>query len=126
MTDPSGRISRFSRQEPLLFYQVVPQFFPALLPFLNASWKLFCEGVQHCLQYCLDHLNCVKMPAFQFYLQSGKQRKVGWLYESHVVFGQKFSGEKGNVRRCVVVMQQPVLLSPVFGANSSHISMQLT
>jgi hypothetical protein len=26
VTDPSGRISRFSRQEPLLFYQVAPQF----------------------------------------------------------------------------------------------------
>jgi hypothetical protein len=24
--DPFGRISRFSRQEPLLFYQVAPQF----------------------------------------------------------------------------------------------------
>jgi hypothetical protein len=26
VTDPYGRISRFSRQEPLLFYQVAPQF----------------------------------------------------------------------------------------------------
>jgi hypothetical protein len=26
VTDPSGRISRFSRLEPLLFYQVAPQF----------------------------------------------------------------------------------------------------
>jgi hypothetical protein len=26
VTDPSGRISRFSSQEPLLFYQVAPQF----------------------------------------------------------------------------------------------------
>jgi hypothetical protein len=26
VTDPSGRISRFSRQEPLFFYQVAPQF----------------------------------------------------------------------------------------------------
>jgi hypothetical protein len=26
VTDPSGRISRFSRQEPLLSYQVAPQF----------------------------------------------------------------------------------------------------
>jgi hypothetical protein len=26
VTDPSGRISGFSRQEPLLFYQVAPQF----------------------------------------------------------------------------------------------------
>jgi hypothetical protein len=27
----------------------------------------------------LDHLSCVKMTAFQFYLQSGKQRKVEWV-----------------------------------------------
>jgi hypothetical protein len=26
VTDTSGRISRFSRQKPLLFYQVAPQF----------------------------------------------------------------------------------------------------
>jgi hypothetical protein len=32
--------------------------------------------------------------------------------------------KKGSVRRCVVVMQLPVLLSPKFGAKSSHIFMQ--
>jgi hypothetical protein len=45
------------------------------------------------------------MAAFQFYLQSGKQRKgtlgqvkqVGWVgNDSHVVFGKKFHGEKGS------------------------------
>jgi hypothetical protein len=39
-------------------------------------------------------------------------------------FGQKFPGEKGSVRWCVVMMQQPVLLSPNFGAKSLHIFMQ--
>jgi hypothetical protein len=62
------------------------------------------------------------MAVFEFYLQPGKQRKVGWVvYDSHVVFGQKFPGEKENVRRCVVVMQEPGLLSAKFGAKSSHI-----
>jgi hypothetical protein len=28
---------------------------------------------------------------------------------SHVGFGQKFSGEKGSVEWCIVVMQQPDL-----------------
>jgi hypothetical protein len=38
------------------------------------------------------------MAAFQFYLQSGKQRKVGWVgNDSHIVFGQKFPGEKKEV-----------------------------
>jgi hypothetical protein len=27
---------------------------------------------------------------------------------SHVIFGEKFSGEKGSVKQCVVMMQQPV------------------
>jgi hypothetical protein len=62
---------------------------------------VFCEGVQHRLRFCLDHIDCVKMAAFQFYLQSGKQRNVGWVgYVSHVVFGQKFPGDK---RKCEMV-----------------------
>jgi hypothetical protein len=57
------------------------------------------------------------MEAFQFYLQLGKQRKVGWVEDdSLVVSGQKFPDEKGSVRWCVVMMQQPVLLLPKFGA----------
>jgi hypothetical protein len=44
--------------------------------------------------------------------------------DSHVVFGQKFPGEKGSEKRCVVMMQQPVLLSPKFRAKSLHIFMQ--
>jgi hypothetical protein len=47
------------------------------------------------------------MVAFRFYLQSGKQRKVGWVEEdSPVVFGKKFPGVKGSMGRCA----QPVLL----------------
>jgi hypothetical protein len=86
---------------------------------------VFCESVQHRLRFCLDHLNCVKMAAFQFYLLSGKQRTVKWVgNDSHVVFGYKFFDERESVRRCVIVMQQPVLLSPKFGAKSSHIFTQ--
>jgi hypothetical protein len=42
-----------------------------------------------------------------------------------VIFGQKFSAEKRSVWWCVVVMQQPVLLSPNFGAKFSHFFAQL-
>jgi hypothetical protein len=35
VTDPSGRVSRFSRQEPLLFYQVAPV--PDPLHFFSGS-----------------------------------------------------------------------------------------
>jgi hypothetical protein len=38
------------------------------------------------------YFNCVKMTAFQFYLRSGKQRKVRWVGDdSHVIFGKKNS-----------------------------------
>jgi hypothetical protein len=35
---------------------------------------VFYKCVQHRLRFCLDHLKCVKMAAFQFNLQSEKQR----------------------------------------------------
>jgi hypothetical protein len=44
--------------------------------------------------------------------------------DSHIVFGQKFPGEKVNVKQCDIVMQQPVRLSPKFGAKSSYIFTQ--
>jgi hypothetical protein len=59
---------------------------------------MFCEGVQHRLQFYLNHLKCVKMAAFQFYLQSGEERKVGWVgVDSPVVFGKKNSLMKKEV-----------------------------
>jgi hypothetical protein len=66
---------------------------------------VFCEGVQHRLQFCLDHLNCVKM-VFLFLFSVGETE--GWVGENHAVFGQKFPGEEGCERRCDV-MVQPVL-----------------
>jgi hypothetical protein len=35
---------------------------------------VFCEGVQHSLRFCLDHLKCVKMAAIWFHPQSWKQK----------------------------------------------------
>jgi hypothetical protein len=40
---------------------------------------MFCDSVQHCLQFCLKRFNCVKMADFQFYLQLGNKKKVGWV-----------------------------------------------
>jgi hypothetical protein len=45
--------------------------------------------------------------------------------ESHFAFHQKLLGEDGSVRRGVVVVEQPVLFSPKFGATSSHVFRQL-
>jgi hypothetical protein len=61
--------------------------FPALAAFLKCILEvLFCEGVQHCLQFSLDHPSCVKMAAFQLYLQSGKQREEGWFGTTVMLF----------------------------------------
>jgi hypothetical protein len=67
-----------------------------------------------------------KWRPFSFsFLQSGKQRSVGWVIDdSDVAFGTKLSAEMGSVRWCIVVMQQPVLLSPKVEAKSSHIFTQ--
>jgi hypothetical protein len=78
-----------------------------LLPFFKCILEVvFCEGDSASIT------SIVKMAAFQFHLQSEKQRKVVWLGDdSHVVFGKKFHGDKRSVTRCIVVKQQPVLLS---------------
>jgi hypothetical protein len=55
---------------------------------------VFCEGVRHRRRFCLDHLICAKMADFQFYLQLGKQRKVGWVGKT--VFGQNIPCWKMN------------------------------
>jgi hypothetical protein len=59
------------------------------------------------------------MAAFQFYLQSRKQRKLR-LMGTPVMFllGKIFPGEEESVKWCVAVMQKPILLSPNFGAKS--------
>jgi hypothetical protein len=72
--------------------------FSELLPFFKCILEIvFCKDVQHGLRFCLDHFSCVKMVAFQFYLQRGN-KKVGWVGDDSHVFGQKFPGEKGSVR----------------------------
>jgi hypothetical protein len=55
-----------------------------------------------------------------------RERKVGWVEDdSQTVLGKTFhGGKKGSVRRFVVMMQQPVLISPKFGAKSSQIFTQ--
>jgi len=44
--------------------------------------------------------------------------------DSNVVFRQKLLGEDGSVRRGVVMVKQPGLFSPKYGATSSHVFMQ--
>jgi hypothetical protein len=53
-----------------------------------------------------------KWQPFNFIVNRGSREKQGGWSDSHVLFGKEFPGEKGSVRRCIVMMQQPV----VFGA----------
>jgi hypothetical protein len=68
----------------------------------------FSEGVQHRPRFCLDHFNCIRTVAFQFYLQLGKQKKVQWVGATVMLVWSKIPCEKGSVRQWVVVMQQRV------------------
>jgi hypothetical protein len=97
--------------------------------FLNASWKS-CSVIVFstaCNSASITSVVSKRRP-FSFIFNQGNRkvargqvRRVGWVRDdTHVIFGQKFPGEKGSVRRCVVVMQQLVLLSPKFGAKSAH------
>jgi hypothetical protein len=64
------------------------------------------------------------MATFSFiFNQRNRENWVGWGGDSRVL-RQTFPGLTGSVRRCVVLKQQPVLLSPKFGEKSSHIFTQ--
>jgi hypothetical protein len=77
-------------------YVLVPS---ASAIFFNASWKSRSVRVFSTACDSASITSGVKMEVFQFYLQLGKQRKVGWVGDySHVAFGQKFPGEKGSVK----------------------------
>jgi hypothetical protein len=91
---------------------------------------VFCEDVQCHLQFCLSYLSCVKATVSSIMeteksLRGPSQasRVVG--NDSHVVFGNKFPGEKESVKWCVVVMQQVVVSLSKFRAKSLHVFMQL-
>jgi hypothetical protein len=100
---------------------VVP--FRAYCFLLNASWKWCSVRVCSTAWDSASITSIVsKWRHFSYHLQSWKLGEVGWVGTTVIMFWvKKFPCENGSVRRCVVVMQQPVLLSPKFGAKSSHI-----
>jgi hypothetical protein len=71
----------------------------ALLPFIKCIQEVVvCEGVQHSQLFCLNNLSCVKMAAFQFYLELGEQKsRVSGGRQSCLFYGQKFPGEEENM-----------------------------
>jgi hypothetical protein len=95
-----------------------PQSSPLLcactVPSTNASWKSClwgCSAPHVILSY---YLNC-QNGGFSVLPGKQKSREGG-----SCCFGQKQPGEKGSVRQGAVVLQEPLLLSPKFGAKSSH------
>jgi hypothetical protein len=68
--------------------------------------------------------------SFKFILEIGRSQRVPirgvrWVEnDRHVVFRQKLLGEDGSARRGVVMLKQPGLFSPKFGATSSHVFKQ--
>jgi hypothetical protein len=63
---------------------------------------VFCVDVQHCLRFCFDYLDCVKMASLQFYHHPGIQRKVGrWVGDSHVFLVKNFPAKKKGKRETV-------------------------
>jgi hypothetical protein len=52
--------------------------YPDLLPFFKGILEdVVCEGVQHCLQLCLSHLNCVIMTTFSEKSHKGPSQGSG-------------------------------------------------
>jgi hypothetical protein len=70
-----------------------------LLAFFKCILEVtLCEDVQHRLRFCLNQHSCVKMAAFQPYLQFGKQTKVRWVGTRVVLVLVKNSLVKEEVR----------------------------
>jgi hypothetical protein len=62
------------------------------------------------------------MAAFQFYLQSGEQRKAGWGGggQQGCYFWSELPSEKGIVRGCVVMQQSVLFVTKVRGKFFIH------
>jgi hypothetical protein len=99
--------------EVVPFHPYAP--FHVLLLFLNAYWKLSSVRVFSIACDSAWITSVVsKWRPFSFIVNQ-ENRKVGWMGEdSLVIFGQKVTGEKGRVRRCIVMMQQRVLCRQSF------------
>jgi hypothetical protein len=98
--------------------EVVP-FVLSALPFFKCILEVvFCVFSIACDSASITTTVSKWMP-FTFILNWETERYGGWG-TTVIVFSKKFPGEKGSVRRYIVAMRQPVLLSPKFGAKSSH------
>jgi hypothetical protein len=99
--------------------------FPALLPFFKCILEvMFCSTPPAVLPRSPEFWQNGGLSVLSS-VATGQVRQVGWTGDnSHFAFGQKFPGEKVSVRWCIVMMQQPVLLSSKFRVKPSHIFTQ--
>jgi hypothetical protein len=93
--------------------------YPVLLPYFKCILEVsLCEHVHHCLYFCLDHLNCVKM-AVNRDIPDGQVWQVVWVVDDSHVCGKKNPWWKEMVQ-CFYATASSLLL-PKFGTKSSHI-----
>jgi hypothetical protein len=89
--------------------------FPALLPFLRCILEVvFCERVHHSLRFLSSQL-CKNQCSI---MDTENRRICGG--DSHIVFGQKFLGEKGSVRWCVSLFSTQFFVAKVRGEVFAH------
>jgi hypothetical protein len=80
---------------------------------------MFCEGVQHRLWLSQSPQLCQNGGlSVLFSIKETDKSRMGFGTTVMLFLVKKFPAEKGSVRWCIVVMQQPVLLSPKFGVKS--------
>jgi hypothetical protein len=66
-----------------------------------------------------------KWRLFSFiFIRGNREKYGGWGTTVMLLFAKDSLVKKGSVRRCVAMMQQPVLLSRKFGTKYSHILTQ--
>ena len=104
-------------------------------PNVSACCKRFLEVFIHqpikdCLRFGLYFIRGVETPSLELQLHFRKQRKVtrgqirrvGWVWDDrHAVIRQKLRYFEGSMRWCIVVMQQPVAVTPQLRSLSSHV-----
>jgi hypothetical protein len=81
---------------------------------------VFCEGIQHSLRFCLDHLTVSKWRPFSLIFNQGNRENYSGWGTTVILFLLKNSLVERSVRRWVFMTQQPVLLSSNFVTKFSH------
>jgi hypothetical protein len=105
---------------------VIPSFSPC---FRSTMKVIFLNALEYCLWFPLNIRHCFKMQCLQFHFQFGKQseitgglaQRVGRMGNDNCVgVSHKLCGFQGRVGRCVVMMQEPIVVAPKFWFFVTH------